>query len=194
MTLPDISPPRRKTASGQGDGAGEPRSFAAGEMRQAHAPSPQTPHRTFRLPGGKTFTVATDRVRAKPAVSPQISFALGQNAIGLGLWGLLAPRGVNRFLGIKGSAAGTRLLFGAREMASGVALFSDPTQSKALWARVAGDVFDVLVLSGLSGRSNPKRGNVRLALGVVAAVTLLDVITAVRMTGVKRNCDQEQRS
>jgi hypothetical protein len=190
MTLPDMSPPRRKTAaSGEADGAAEARSFAPGESRQAHEPSPQTPHRTFRLPGGKTMTVATDRVRATPAVSPQISFALGQNAIGLGLWGLLAPKGVNRFLGIRGSAASTRLIFGAREMATGVALFSDPTQSAALWARVAGDAFDILMLRSLSGRSNPKRGNVRLALGVVAAVTLLDVVAAVRMSGVKRNCE-----
>src|SRR5207245_458214 len=74
--------------------AAEPRSFAEPAPRQAHQPSEQTPHRTFRLPNGKTFTVATDRVRAKPAVAPQASFMLGQNAIGLGLWGLLAPEGV----------------------------------------------------------------------------------------------------
>jgi len=133
------------------------------------------------------MTLATDRVRARPAVSPQLSFALGQNAIGLGLWGLLAPGGVNRFLGLTNSRARTRALFGAREMATGVALFSDPTQASALWSRVAGDVFDIAVLSGLARRSNPKRGNARLALGVVLAVTALDLVAAVRMTNVRRN-------
>src|SRR5690606_19892505 len=85
---------------------------------------PGSPSRTFRLPGGKTMTLATDRVRARPAVSPQVSFMLGQNAIGLGLWGLLAPKAVNRFLGLRGSPQATQMLFGAREMATGMALFS----------------------------------------------------------------------
>jgi hypothetical protein len=149
----------------------------------------QTPSRTFRLPGGKTMTLATDRVRAVPAVTPQISFMLGQNAIGLGLWGLLAPKGVNRFLGLKGSPSTTQALFGAREMATGMALFSDPTKASALWARVAGDVFDIVLLRSLARPGNPKRRNAKLALGVVLVVTALDVVAAVRMTNVKRNCE-----
>ena len=70
-----------------------------------------------------------------------------------------------------------------------MSLFSDPTRSGVLWARVACDVFDIAVLSALNRPSNPKQGNARLALGVVLAVTALDVITAARMTNVKRNCD-----
>jgi hypothetical protein len=135
------------------------------------------------------MTLATDRVRAAPAVTPQVSFMLGQNAIGLGLWGLLAPKGVNRFLGLSNSPQATQLLFGAREMATGVALFSDPTKAGALWARVAGDIFDIAVLRSLATRHNPKRRNAKLALGVVLAVTALDVVAALRMTNVKRTCD-----
>ncbi|MDZ4375657.1 MAG: hypothetical protein U1C74_30110 [Phenylobacterium sp.] len=116
-----------------------------------------------------------------------MSFALGQNAIGLGLWGLLAPKGVNRFLGLQCAPQTTQALFGAREMATGMALFSDPTRSGVLWARVAGDAFDIAVLSKLTRRNNPKHANARLALGVVLAVTALDLITAIRMTNVKRN-------
>jgi hypothetical protein len=175
-------PPRRSEKATPELRPAEPRSWT----RQAAPPDPLTPSRTFRLPGGKTMTLATDRVRAAPAVSPQISFMLGQNAIGLGLWGLLAPGGVNRFLGLTNSPETTRMVFGAREMASGMALFSDPTKATALWARVAGDIFDIAVLSGLTRHSNPKRGNARLALGVVLAVTALDAVAAVRMTNVKR--------
>jgi hypothetical protein len=69
-----------------------------------------------------------------------------------------------------------------------MALFSDPTKSSALWARVAGDALDIAMLSRLNRPDNPKRGNVKLALGVVLAVTVLDVVAAVRMTNVKRNC------
>ena len=74
-------------------------------------------------------------------------------------------------------------------MATGMALFSDPTKASALWARVAGDVFDIAVLRGLTRASNPKHRNARFALGVVLAVTALDVIAAVRMSAVKRNCE-----
>ena len=174
-------PRRRKSTAAQRDDLREDRSWTP------VAAAPKSPSRTFKLPGGKRITLATDRVRAAPAVSPQVSFVLGQNAIGLGLWGLLAPKSVNRFLGLRNSAPSTQLLFGAREMATGMALFSDPTRASVLWARVAGDAFDIAVLSGLNRAQNPKRRNARLALGVVLAVTALDIITAVRMSTVKRN-------
>src|SRR4051812_23012834 len=177
ITTPS-TPPRRR--GGRANGASEDRSW--GEPRKAAPPAPKTPSRTFRLPGGKSITLATDRVRAAPAVTPQVSFMLGQNAIGLGLWGLLAPKGVNRFLGLRNSPQATQVLFGARELATGMALFSDPTKSSALWARVAGDVFDIFLLKSLTRHGNPKRGNAKLALGVVLAVTALDVVAAVRMT------------
>lgn len=157
-----------------------------GEAPAAAQPAIPSPTRTFRLPSGKTMTISTDRVRATPAVSPQISFVLGQNAIGLGLWGLLAPKGVNRFLGLKAAAPATQLLFGARELATGMALAADPTRAGALWARVAGDALDIVVLSRLTRRDNPKHGNARLALGVVLAVTALDLVAAVRLSNVKR--------
>jgi hypothetical protein len=176
--------PRRKTAI-SGD---RPATDSAGpEAARRAVLDKNTPSRTFRLPNGKTMTLSTDRVRAKPAVTPQISFLLRQNAIGLGLWGLLAPKGVNRFLGLTNSPQRTQALFGAREMATGMALFSDPTKALVLWARVAGDVFDIFLLRSLTRPHNPKRGNAKLALGVVLAVTVLDVVAAARMTTVRRN-------
>lgn len=184
MSLDAAKPPRRRKASASAGDAAEARTWEAPAAAQPVVPSPT---RTFNLPGGKTMTISTDRVRATPAVSPQIAFGLGQNAIGLGLWGLLAPKGVNRFLGLNNSPQATQLLFGAREMATGMALFSDPTRASALWARVAGDAFDIAVLSSLTRAGNPKRGNARLALGVVLAVTALDLVAAVRMSNVKRN-------
>lgn len=187
LDAPPISSPRnRSRRDGDVSSPQEARSWGS-PTRAAKAP-PVAPTRTFRLPGGKRMTLSTDRVRAKPAISPQISMLLGQNALGLGLWGLLAPHSVNRFLGVRASATTTRALFGAREFATGMVLAADPTKSSALWARVAGDVFDILVLRRLSRRENPKSGNARLAMGVVLAITALDVVAAVRMTNVKRNC------
>ena len=162
----------------------EPRSWEAAETAPSVAPRTVT----LSMPGGRRVRLTTDRVRARPAVSPQLSFMLGQNAIALGVWGFLFPRAVNRLVGIGTAPEATRLLFGARELATGVTLASDPTRADALWARVAGDALDVAALAPLARADNPKRRNARLALGVVLAVTALDLIAAVRMTAVKRNC------
>ena len=69
---PTQSAPRRRRSA---DGATPPsippeeRTFSG---VSPEALVPETPSRTFRLPNGKTMTLATDRVRAKPAVAPQI--------------------------------------------------------------------------------------------------------------------------
>lgn len=190
----DTSPPPARARKARGAGrtdSAEPRSFAPDSADAAES-LPDTGGRPMiRIAG---LQVATDRVRAKPAVAPQVSFMLGQNAIGLGLWGLMAPKGVNRFLGLQSSPQATQLLFGAREMATGMALFSDPTRADALWARVAGDAFDIAVLSRQCRPENPKSGQAKLALGVVLAVTALDVFAAVRMSLVQRNCNSGSRA
>jgi hypothetical protein len=149
----------------------------------ARAPTARLP-----LPGKKKMTLATDRVRARPAISPNLSMNIGITAIGLGLWGTLFPHHVKRFLGIRAPTPVVRTLFGLRELASGYALAGDPTKSEVLWARVAGDVFDIAALKTLDNRRNPQRGAVRAALGFVLLVTALDAVTAVRMSNVKRNC------
>jgi hypothetical protein len=168
----------------------EPRSWASQDQHQngAHGVGETLHAMRVPMPRGGRAQLFADRVRAAPAVAPQVSFMLGQNAIGLGVWGLAAPGSVNRFLGLENSPEVTRIAFGAREMATGVVLASDPTNAGALWARVAGDAFDIAVLSKLTTSDNPKRGNARIALGVVLAVTALDLFAAVRMSTVKRNC------
>lgn len=148
----------------------------------------RSPHTAIRLPGRPPMRLATDNVRAKPAVTPQISMMLGINAIGLGIWGVLFPKSVKRTLGISAPTAAVVGLFGARELWSGFSLAGDPTRTGVLWARVGGDVFDIAVLTALNNPGNPKRGAARVALGVVAAITALDVVTAVRMSAVQRNC------
>lgn len=135
--------------------------------------------------GGAGFTV--DRVRAAPAVSPTLSMNIGLTAIGLGVWGALFPHHVKKALGVRAPAGVVQAVFGLRELWSGYSLAGDPTRAGVLWARVAGDVFDILALKTLDRPGNPRRGTVKAALGVVLAVTALDVITASRMSNVRRN-------
>jgi hypothetical protein len=149
---------------------------------------PRSPKATIRTPTGRRMTVHTDRVRAKPAISPSLSMNIGLTAIGLGLWGTLFPRHVKKTLGLRAPTGAVLALFGARELATGFTLAGDPTKSSMLWARVAGDVFDIAMLRSLDNPGNRQRGTARAALAFVAAVTALDLVTAVRMTNVKRNC------
>jgi hypothetical protein len=150
----------------------------------------RSPRLSIPRPGKPAMHVAIDRVRAKPAVSPNISMTIGMTAIGLGVVGLLFPRQVARGLGLDASNTAVRSLFGAREIVTGYALAGDPTKAGVLWARVGGDVFDIAVLKGLDTPANRKRGNARAVLGFVVAVTALDILTAVRMSTVRRTCDE----
>jgi hypothetical protein len=150
----------------------------------------RSPRASLPMGGGRNMVIYTDRVRAKPAISPSLSMNLGINAIGLGIWGTLFPSHVKKTFGIRAPEPVVQAVFGARELWSGYSLAGDPTKTEVLWARVAGDVFDIVALKSLDNADNPKRGNARAALGVVLAVTALDLIAAVRMSNVKRDCQQ----
>ena len=92
--------------------------------RMARAPSGRIP-----LPGQEKIPFTTDRVRAKPAVSPSLSMNIGVTAVGLGLWGTLFPNSVKKFLGIQAPAPVVQAVFGARELWTGFTLAGDPTKS-----------------------------------------------------------------
>jgi hypothetical protein len=177
-----LAEPIRRIRGDGASGAG-----ASGSDMSAWENFLRSPSTTLRLPGKPPIRLATDRVRAKPAVTPQVSMMIGVTAIGLGVWGTLFPRSVKRTFGIAAPTAVVLAAFGAREIWTGVKLAEDPTRTDVLWARVGGDIFDVAVLSALGRPTNPKAGNARLALGAVLAITALDVLTATRMGAVQRN-------
>jgi hypothetical protein len=156
--------------------------------RQAFERMARQPHATLPMRGGQKLVIHTDRVRARPALSPTLSMNIGATAVLLGLWGTLFPGHVKKTLGVRAPEPVVQAVFGARELWSGFTLAGDPTKSGVLWARVAGDVFDILALKLLDNRRNPQRWTARAALGFVLAVTALDVITAARMSNVQRNC------
>ena len=186
----DINAPAaggRPSPAYRDDALSEERSWDAKATTRSEAAN--NPSMTFRSLRGKSTTVIVDRVRARPAVTPTISGTLGQNAMGLGVWGTFFPKSVNRFLGMNANPQLIQAVFGLREFYTAFSLVGDPTRKDALWARVAGDLFDIAVLSTLNRPDNPKRANARLALGVVLAVTALDAVAAYRMSTVQRNCE-----
>ena len=148
----------------------------------------RSPNMSIPRPNRPPIRLATDNVRAPPAITATASQMIGMTAAGLGLWGLMFPNHVKRTLGVKASPGVVRAVFGARELWSGVNLSSDPTRTDVLWARVVADVFDIAALRGLSRPTNPRSGAAKLALGAVLAITALDLATAARMSTVRRNC------
>lgn len=190
MTIADtnLSPIPAARADAPAPRSQEPRSWASATEDLVRSPG-----LALRANGGPKLGMFRDRVRARPAVSPNLAMVLGQNAAGLGVWGTFFPHSVNRFLGMDAEPNKVRLLFGARELVT-AGLAADPTRTDLLWGRVAGDAFDLAVLRKLDTPLNPRRRNVRIAMGVVLAVAALDLITAVRMSTVKRNCETGARA
>ena len=106
------------------------------------------------------------------APAARLAKGLGWFSLALGIAELVAARPLARALGMRRHTALLRA-FGAREVASGIAVLSVDPRS-GLFARVGGDAMDLAALALLS-RGGPRvRRNVALALAAVAGVALLD--------------------
>lgn len=110
---------------------------------------------------------------------------LGYFSIGLGLAELLVPRAMQRVIGVarpRGGNATTMQVMGLREIAAGVAILGSRDRAPAVWARVAGDALDLALLGVTLANAKNERGRTLFALGNVAAITALDVLTARRLS------------
>jgi hypothetical protein len=102
---------------------------------------------------------------------------LGYFSIALGVAELIAPRALSRAVG----AARIRPLlraYGAREIATGVAILASHDPEPWIWARVAGDVADIATVATGRSQNNARKENNALALASLAAVTIVDIICA----------------
>jgi hypothetical protein len=122
----------------------------------------------------------------------RLARGLGWFSIGLGLAELIAPRQITRALGMEGKEAVVRA-YGAREIGAGIISLS-PDKQLGLWSRVAGDGLDIATLLTASGRDNPKRQNVGLALAMVLGVTLIDIVAAQSVSVSHRRSNGRARS
>lgn len=106
----------------------------------------------------------------------RLGLGLGLFSIALGLTELFAARRVTGALQAEGHE-GLVKACGARELATGAALLAAPAVSTGVWARVAGDGMDLLGVGATLARK-PRNLLGWGALGLVAGITALDVITA----------------
>ncbi len=115
-----------------------------------------------------------------------IARGLGWFSIGLGLAELVAPRTLTRALGMEKEAEIVRA-YGLREIAAGVGLLTQKDPTPWLWGRVAGDVLDLATLAIGMDKRNPQRSRVGMTLGVVGAITLLDIAVAAAVGRTNRH-------
>jgi uncharacterized membrane protein len=108
----------------------------------------------------------------------RLAKGLGWFSIGLGLTELLAPTAIARLSGVPERRKGLIRLYGVRELASGIAIFSQKNPAEAVWSRVAGDALDLASLGMACTSPDAKRGRITFATANVLAVTALDVICA----------------
>lgn len=107
--------------------------------------------------------------------------ALGWLSIGLGLSELIAPRKLSHLMGIRERWKLLRAL-GLRESATGIGILAQRSPASWLWARVAGDVIDLLLLGSAFRAYRSQRKRVMAATGLVAGVTLLDLMCSQRLS------------
>ena len=109
-----------------------------------------------------------------------LSRGLGWFSVALGAAELLAGRRLAAALGMEHRTPLFRL-FGLRELLVGFGILARPTTPALLWARVGGDALDLAALASGLRRDNPRRTEVDIAMGMVAAVTALDILCGYRL-------------
>src|ERR1044072_3699307 len=112
----------------------------------------------------------------------RLAKGLGWFSVGLGLAELLAPRAIAGISGVSKERTGLIRLHGLRELAAGIAIFSQKKPTGAMWSRVAGDALDLVSLSVACTSPDAKRGRITFATANVVAVTALDIICAMQLS------------
>jgi len=108
----------------------------------------------------------------------RLAKGLGWYSVGLGLAELLAPRAIANISGVSNTSTGLIRLYGLRELASGITIFTQENPAAGVWSRVAGDMLDLASLGAAAISPNANKGRVAFATANVLAVTALDVMCA----------------
>jgi len=108
---------------------------------------------------------------------------LGLAGIAIGVSELLFPRQIEKnCLGISnGQNTGILRVQGVREIAKGIDILAHRDPTPGIWARVAGDVLDTVLL-GAAGMKTRKPVNFAATAASVLAIGIADVLCASRLS------------
>ena len=115
--------------------------------------------------------------------SDSLARGLGWFSIGLGLAEILMPRAMARGLNLRGREQ-LLLLYGVREIVTGIGLLAASKRTPWMWGRVAGDALDIATLA--SGMQPGRRIGPAIGLAAVAGVTAVDLANATALTARDR--------
>jgi fructose-specific phosphotransferase system IIC component len=106
---------------------------------------------------------------------------LGVVSIAIGLTEILAPRKLEKTMGISnGQTTGILRTLGLREISHGVDLLTHDDPAPGIFARVLGDMLDGLLL-GMAARKSRNPGGMAAIFALVMPVVLADMIFAGRL-------------
>ena len=125
---------------------------------------------------------SVDRDRQEPWLTyngdaEQDARGLGWLSIGFGLVEVMAPHSLARFLGIRNHGFLFRLM-GLREITTGIGILTQRRPAGWLWARVGGDIIDLIALRKAFKSERAKPANIAIATIMVGGITALDALCA----------------
>ena len=119
-------------------------------------------------------TALTGRSRS---IHDELAAGLGYFSIALGIAEIVMPSTVRGLAGITTPDAVIRG-YGAREIATGVAILMSHDATPWIWGRVAGDALDIATVATASPERHGGEARKPWALGALLAVTAIDLFCA----------------
>ncbi len=110
----------------------------------------------------------------------RLARALGWFSLGLGIPQLLVPQRLNQLIGVDDSGRNRMVMraVGVRELAGGAGILDRPRPAGFLFARLTGDIMDLLLLGAALRAKGNDRHRVGAATAAVTGVAVLDAIAA----------------
>lgn len=127
------------------------------------------------------------------SASDALARGLGVFSLALGATELLASRAICRALGMEGRETLVQA-YGAREIATGLAILASRDPTPWILGRVAGDALDIATVATGLRDDNPKQNNVIAAIGILAGATGLDAICAAGLLKTDTSLDTARRT
>jgi hypothetical protein len=119
------------------------------------------------------------------APNMQVARTLGWVSLAIGLTEIIAPKKIEQTMGLRnGQNTGILRMLGIREIMHGVDILAHRDPTPGLWARVAGDALDGVVLGAAAARARKPAGFMAIA-ALVLPVVLLDMMFAPRLSRMK---------
>lgn len=115
------------------------------------------------------------------AVDQQAAQCLGWASIAVGLTEILAPRHIEKTMGVQSrQATGILRVLGVREILHGIDILAHDDPVPGVWSRVFGDLLDGVLLGAAATRTkNP--GGLAAVLAAVTPLVVADMIFAPRL-------------